>query len=298
MAVAVAFAFLAACGFASGNVLVRVGTQKVPAPTAALLTVFSGVVVVGGLALALNLDEITSLSTEAMGWILVLGIMGYPMARLFIITAISMVGATRAVPMAGLQPVIAFTLGVILLGERPDLLVIVGTPVIVAGLFFVVMPRKNAATGDAAGNVRRFGYVLAIAAAATFASRDVISRHVVSELIDPLVSAGLALTVGGVILGAILSRQVVTTIGSLPRNYLLLCILAGVFQGLAVASLFQALSRAPVTVVSPIYATQPLITLILAHIFLRRLETIDMLLAVGTMVSVVGVILVILGATG
>ena len=298
MAVAVAFAFLAACGFASGNVLVRVGTQKVPAPTAALLTVLSGVVVVGGLALALNLDEITSLSTEAMGWILVLGIMGYPMARLFIITAISMVGATRAVPMAGLQPVIAFTLGVILLGERPDLLVIVGTPVIVAGLFFVVMPRKNAATGDAAGNVRRFGYVLAIAVVVTFASRDVISRHVVSELIDPLVSAGLALTVGGVILGAILSRPVVTTIGSLPKNYLLLCILAGVFQGLAVASLFQALSRAPVTVVSPIYATQPLITLILAHIFLRRLETIDMLLAVGTMVSVVGVILVILGATG
>jgi drug/metabolite transporter (DMT)-like permease len=71
-----------------------------------------------------------------------------------------------------------------------------------------------------------------------------------------------------------------------------------VFQGLAVASLFQALSRAPVTVVSPIYATQPLITLVLAHIFLRRLETIDILLAVGTMVSVVGVILVILGATG
>ena len=55
MAVAVAFAFLAACGFASGNVLVRVGTQKVPAPTAALLTVFSGVVLVGGLALALRL---------------------------------------------------------------------------------------------------------------------------------------------------------------------------------------------------------------------------------------------------
>ena len=71
-----------------------------------------------------------------------MGIMGYPMARLFIITAISMVGATRAVPMSGLQPVIAFALGVLLLGERPDLLVTVGTPVIVLGLFFVVMPRS------------------------------------------------------------------------------------------------------------------------------------------------------------
>lgn len=298
MAVAVAFAFLAACGFASGNVLVRVGTQKVPAPTAALLTVFSGAVLVGGLALVLNLEEITSLSIEAMGWILVLGIMGYPMARLFIITAISMVGATRAVPMAGLQPVIAFMLGVILLGERPNLLVTIGTPIIVAGLFLVVMPRSNANSRDTIANVRRIGYVLAIGAAATFAGRDVISRHVVSDLIDPLVSAGLALTVGGVILGAILHRQVATTIRTLPKNYLLLCVLAGVFQGLAVASLFQALSRAPVTVVSPIYATQPLMTLIMAHIFLRRLETIDLLLALGTMTSVVGVILVVLGANG
>ncbi|PKB73974.1 MAG: hypothetical protein BZY72_04215 [SAR202 cluster bacterium Io17-Chloro-G8] len=298
MAVAVAFAFLAACGFASGNVLVRVGTEKVPAPTATLLTVFSGIILIVGLTLALRLDEISSLSIEALGWILVLGILGYPMARLFIITAISMVGAARAVPMAGLQPVVAFTLGVILLGERPDLLVIVGTPVIVVGLLLVVMPRRGANSGDGVVNVRRLGYLLAIGSAATFASRDTISRHVVTDLIDPLVSAGLALAIGGTILAVILHRQVARSVMTVPRKYLLICALAGVFQGLAVASLFQALSRAPVTVVSPIYASQPLITLILAHFFLKRLEAIDFLLALGTMVSVVGVILVILGATG
>ncbi len=298
MAVAIAFAFLAACGFASGNVLVRVGTEKVPAPTATLLTVFSGIILIVGLTLVLRLDEISSLSIEALGWILVLGILGYPMARLFIITAISMVGAARAVPMAGLQPVVAFTLGVILLGERPDLLVIVGTPVIVVGLLLVVMPRRGANSGDGVVNVRRLGYLLAIGSAATFASRDTISRHVVTDLIDPLVSAGLALAIGGTILAVILHRQVARSVMTVPRKYLLICALAGVFQGLAVASLFQALSRAPVTVVSPIYASQPLITLILAHFFLKRLEAIDFLLALGTMVSVVGVILVILGATG
>lgn len=298
MAVAVAFAFLAACGFASGNVLVRVGTEKVPAPTATLLTVFSGIILIVGLTLVFRLDEISSLSIEALGWILVLGILGYPMARLFIITAISMVGAARAVPMAGLQPVVAFTLGVILLGERPDLLVIVGTPVIVVGLLLVVMPRRGANSGDGVVNVRRLGYLLAIGSAATFASRDTISRHVVTDLIDPLVSAGLALAIGGTILAVILHRQVARSVMTVPTKYLLICALAGVFQGLAVASLFQALSRAPVTVVSPIYASQPLITLILAHFFLKRLEAIDFLLALGTMVSVVGVILVILGATG
>ncbi|HIM63194.1 MAG TPA: EamA family transporter [Dehalococcoidia bacterium] len=298
MAVAVAFAFLAACGFASGNVLVRVGTQRVPAPTATLLTVFSGIILILGLALILRLDGIKSLSTESLGWILVLGIAGYPIARLFMITAISMVGAARAVPMAGLQPVVAFILGVALLGERPDLLVIVGTPIIVVGLFFVVMPRRGSASGDGVAKVQRVGYLLAIGGAATFATRDVISRHVVADLIDPLVSAGLALAVGGTILAVILHRQAAKSIMTIPKNYLLICMLAGVFQGLAVASLFQALSRAPVTVVSPIYASQPLLTLILAHFFLKRLEAIDFLLALGTMVSVVGVILVILGATG
>ncbi|MCI0903068.1 MAG: DMT family transporter [Chloroflexi bacterium] len=297
MAVAVAFAFLAACGFASGNVLVRVGTQKVPPPTAALLTVLSSVALVAGLALALRLDEIGSLSLEAMGWILVMGIMAYPMARVLLVTAISMVGAARAVTMSGVQPVIAFALGVILLGERPDLLVTLGTPVIVAGLFLVVVPRTGSNVGGQVVNVRRLGYVLALFGAATFASRDVISRHVVSGIVDPLLTAGLALAVGAVILTALLHRQVVSSIQTLPGKYLLICALAGLFQGLAVASLFQALSRAPVTVVSPIYACTPLITLVLARIFLRRLEVIDWLLVAGTGLSVGGVILVIFGAT-
>ena len=297
MAVAVAFAFLAACGFASGNILVRVGTQKVPPPTAALLTVLSSVALVAGLALALRLDEIGSLSLEAMGWILVMGIMGYPVARVLLVTAISMVGAARAVTMSGVQPVIAFALGVILLGERPDLLVTLGTPVIVAGLFLVVVPRTGSNVGGQVVNVRRLGYVLALFGAATFASRDVISRHVVSGIVDPLLTAGLALAVGAVILTALLHRQVVSSIQTLPGKYLLICALAGLFQGLAVASLFQALSRAPVTVVSPIYACTPLITLVLARIFLRRLEVIDWLLVAGTGLSVGGVILVILGAT-
>ncbi len=298
MALAVVFALLASCGFACGNILVRVGTQRVPAPTAALLTVLSSMMLVAGLALALNLDEFKALSPIALGWIVVLGIMGYPMARLFLITAISMVGAARAVPMQGIQPLIAFALGVVLLGEQPSLLVSIGTPVIVAGLLLVVMPRPDLSSGGRVQNVRRLGYILALCGAATFAGRDVISRHVVSDIANPLVTAGLALAVGATVLTLILHRQVAVSIKTLPRNYLLICGLAGLFQGLAVASLFQALSRAPVTVVSPIYACTPLITLVLARVFLRRLETIDFLLVAGTLLSVIGVILVIWGATG
>ena len=267
-------------------------------PRQPLLTVLSGVVMVGGVALIVNLEDIKSLSLESMGWIVLLGIMGYPMARLLLVSGISMVGASRAAPMSGIQPVIAFTLGVILLDERPNLLIILGTPIIVSGLFLVVMPRRGASLAGQVVQIRRLGYLLALGGAATFATRDVISRQVVSTISDPLVTSGLALAVGGAILTVLLHRQVIRSIRTLPRNYLLICTLAGLFQGLAVASLFQALSRAPVTVVSPIYAFTPVITLILAHTFLRRMETIDFLVVAGTMLSVVGVILAIFGATG
>jgi len=89
---------------------------------------------------------------------------------------------------------------------------------------------------------------------------------------------------------------VINSFRNLPGKYLALCCLAGVCQGLAVAFLFQALSRAPVTVVSPINASSPLITLLLAHLFLQRLEHINPLLVLGTLLSVGGVVLVVVGA--
>ena len=111
-----------------------------------------------------------------------------------------------------------------------------------------------------------------------------------------MVTAAFALSIGGVLLFMLTYRDVINSLRNLPSKYLALCCLAGVCQGLAVAFLFQALSRAPVTVVSPINASSPLITLLLAHLFLQRLEHINPLLVLGTLLSVGGVVLVVVGA--
>jgi drug/metabolite transporter (DMT)-like permease len=92
------------------------------------------------------------------------------------------------------------------------------------------------------------------------------------------------------------AADAVNTVRRVPAKYLAICGLAGISQGLGVASLFQALSRAPVTVVSPINASGPLITLLLVHLFLQRVESITPRLILGTFLSVAGVIVVILGA--
>lgn len=276
----------------------RVGTQYVPPPAATFFTVLVGAVLITAIAFAVNFDEIKTLPLEVYGWVTAMGILAYCVARVLHNWALRMVGATRAVPMISLQPLMAFAIGFLILGERPNLLVTIGTPIVVGGILLVVMPRRSAGETNRV-EVRKLGYLLAIGGSMAFVTRDAISRHVLGALAlaPPFVVSGFALVFGGAILFAFIHRSVINSIRNLPLKYVGICCLAGLLQGLAVASLFHALSRAPVTVVTPIYASQPIIALVLASVFLRQLESVDWLLAVGTLLSVGGVILVILGAT-
>ena len=276
----------------------RVSTQYIPPPAATFFTVLVGAVLISGIAFAVNFDEIKVLPLQVYGWITVMGILAYCVARVLHNTALRMVGAARTVPMISLQPLMAFAIGFLILGERPNLLVTIGTPIIVGGILLVVMPRRR--PQEAGGlEVRKLGYLLAIGGSVAFVTRDAISRHVLGALAlaPPFVVSGFALVIGGAILFAFIHRSVIRSVRNLPLKYVGICCIAGLLQGLAVASLFHALSRAPVTIVTPIYASQPIIALALASVFLRRLESLDWLLAAGTVLSVAGVVMVILGAT-
>ncbi len=249
------------------------------------------------LALGVSYSEIKSLDLQTLGWFALMGTMAYPFARVLVNTAITMVGASGAAPMGSIQPILALGLAVAFLDERPNLLVIAGTVVVVGGLITIVLRPNPVISPGRRLATNRLGYLLAIGASATFATRDVISRHVVTGIASPLVSVAFALTFGGLILLVLTHRDVLKSLRQLPPKDVAVCCLAGVCQGLAVASLFQALGRAPVSVVSPINATNPLITLALVHIFLRQLESVNRFLVVGTLLSVGGVIAVVLGAT-
>lgn len=274
----------------------RVGTQHVAPPVATFYTVLVGAVLITSIAFAVNFEDIKTLPLEVYGWITVMGILAYCVARVLHNTAIRMVGAARSVPMISIQPLLAFAIGFLILGERPNLLVTAGTPIIVVGILLVMLPRRQ--TGQTI-EIRKLGYLLAFGGSLAFVTRDAISRHVLGTLAlaPPFVVSGFALIIGGSILFAFIHKGVINSIRNQPMRYVGICCLAGLLQGIAVASLFHALSRAPVTIVTPIYASQPIIALSLAAIFLRQMESLNWVLAVRTVMSVAGVVMVILGAT-
>lgn len=274
----------------------RVGTQHVAPPVATFYTVLVGAVLITSIAFAVNFDDIKTMPLETYGWITVMGILAYCVARVLHNTAIRMVGAARTVPMISVQPLLAFVIGFFVLKERPDLLVTIGTPIIVGGLLLVMIPRRQE---SGTVEIRKLGYLLAFGGSLAFVTRDAISRHVLGglALAPPFVVSGFALVIGGAILFAFIHKGVINSIRHQPMRYVGICCAAGVLQGIAVASLFHALSRADVTIITPIYASQPIIALTLAAIFLRQMESLNWVLVVGTVLSVAGVIMVILGAT-
>ena len=288
--------FVAAIGFGLGTIFIRVATQRIPAPTATLFAVISSVPIAIIPALALHSSEIFEQSWEAYAWFALMGAMGYPIAFVFLNVAIKMVGAARTAPFSSVQPIFAFTLGTIFLGERPGLLVAMGTPIIVAGLVLVLTSRVSGDGPERFSRAGLLGYLLATTSSATFASRDVIIRHVVSGVASSLITSAYALTMGSVMLLTLTLPSAIRSFRGVPPRYIMMCVLTGVCQGVAVVSLFQALSRAPVTVISPILATSSLFVLVLAHFTLSRMESVTIPLVIGTILTVAGVAFVVLGA--
>ena len=276
----------------------RVAVQRIPAPTATMLAMLSSLPIAVAPALVFHSGEMLTQPLKSYAWFALMGAMAYPVAFMFLNVSIKLVGAARAAPFSSVQPVFAFALGATFLGERPGLLVALGTPVIVAGLALVLTSRASSLNTQGWARSNAFGYLLAIGSSATFASRDVISRHVVSDLAPSLVASAYSLSMGAVMLLALILPRAAGSFRGVPARYPLMCILTGIGQGIAVVSLFQALSRAPVTVVSPILATSSLFVLLFAHQFLGRMESITLPLVFGALLTVTGVVLVVLGAAG
>ena len=288
---------MAAIGFATSAVFVRVATQRIPAPTATLFTVLTSIPIAAAPAIALHHSEILAQPLKAYGWFTIMALLAYPLATVFFNVSIKLVGASRAAPFQSAQPIIAFTLGTLFLSEAPGLLVAVGTPVIVAGLALVLTSRASRDPSQGFTRTQLLGYLVALGSAASFSTRDVVSRHVVSGIAPPLVTSVYTIAIGSLMLLALTLPSAIRSFRGVPFRYTSKCIFAGVFQGIANISLFQALSLAPVTVVSPTLATQSLFVLAIAHFTLSRLESVTIPLVIGTVLSVIGVTLVVLGAS-
>jgi drug/metabolite transporter (DMT)-like permease len=148
----------------------------------------------------------------------------------------------------------------------------------------------NASTAETTARRRTLlGYACALTAAMSYGAGNVLTRHSVTEVGEPLVGTTLALFWGTLGFSLLLLRGGRERPVDFRRGALHFAV-AGFFSTIGVASLFFALERAAVVVVVPVSSTNPLFTLLFAAVLLRDVERLTLRLVAGALLVVAGVI--------
>ncbi len=313
--------------FGSGMVLARVGLVHVPPGAGNFLSLVVGWALVASVTVILHPDALFGVSLGAFGWLAMIGVVNFPVGRFMNFASIKHLGVLRANPILAMAPVVSAFEGAVFLGERVNWRIGAGTALAVSGVIIVVYaevtargggvaagPRPATADGRAPGLVERrprlVGYLAAASAALAYGTVPVLGRIAVTgeagnvPLIGrfaaeaptlPLVSATYTMLVGFIVMGLFAAPSVPTALRA-PRRALAFVAMGGLAMSTGVSLLYLALSRASVVVVSPVFALNAFVALVLAHFFLQRLERVTPPLVIGTVLVVAGVVAVILGA--
>ena len=289
---AIGLAILAAFGFGSASVFARRAMEGISLIPAVWLSLVVSFALCAVLAVAFAFDDLGKLTLAAFLWVMVLTVVQNFGGRGQNYMAVNIIGASRASLFFATQAPFGALLAMVFLGESITVPIIVGTFAVAAGLL--------AASGDSLLEGWRtdrkylLGYLVALSAGAAYGGTNIVFKKAAEHLDSPLVITALSLLAGLVLLFPFTARSVsaspralVADLGSLRS-----VALAGLAAGIGMNALYFALQKADAVVIGPIVASNPLITLLVAHIFISRLEKVTLRLVAGGVLAVIGVILV------
>lgn len=220
--------------------------------------------------------------TEAWPFLLA-GLLGPGLSQLLFTLAVREAGPSRTSVVVGTAPLFAVAIAFVFLGEPLEAGLVVGAILIVAGGLLLVGER------DRPEHVRLIGLALALAATIVFAIRDNVVRWLaVDSEVAPGVAASATLAAGA----ALIMVYVLSTRAPLRVRDARVFAPAGVLFGLSYVCLFEAYYRGPVTVVSPLVATESLWGVVLSAVVLGRSERVGVRLFAGALLVVSGGILI------
>jgi drug/metabolite transporter (DMT)-like permease len=271
--------------FGLALVLTQFGLRHLPAGSGASISVPTSAMLFWLLA-PLLLDT-SRADARAVAIFVAVGVLFPATVTLLTFEANRQMGPNVAGALGNLAPVFAVLAAAAVLGEAPDLLQSVGIVAIVAGVVALSLDRQWLGMSWPAWAV-----ALPLAAAAIRGSVQPVAKYGLALWPAPFAAALIGYTVSSVVVvGAVLMRFGARR-SEWRRSGVLWFAGVGVCNGGAVLAMYAALGRGPVTLVSPLVATYPMVTLALTALLMRSART-GPPVAVGVAATVAGVAMLI-----
>ncbi len=265
----VALALVSAVLFGAMTVTLRFGLRRYPDPDGATL---AAMLVALAVTLVAAAFEAGARGVDAGGlWpYLLTGLLAPAASQICITRAVRAAGPSRTAVALGSAPLVSVVIALLVLAEPARTPLLFGAALIVVGGVALAWEPVRP------DHFQRVGLAYAFAAAVFFATRDNVVRG-----LDP--SRPLAAAAATMLTGA-----VVALLWARRRPPLAPFVLTGFLYGLSYISLFEALHRGRVTVVSPLVATEALWGVGLSVLLLRRQELVGRRLLLGAVLIVAG----------
>lgn len=294
---AIALSFLAGAGFGTSAILARLGMQRLqPLPSVFISVIVSAIPAII-LAAIFAQGDIRAAPLIAFFWFLVLGAINFLGGRTQNFGAINRIGATQSSTILSTSAVFSAIFAITLAGERPHFLIALGTAAVVVGL--IIGTGQSVRHGWVTDKRAILGYLMAVGAAASYGGTNVIAKELTQAYGSPLMISAFSLIFGVLLLAPVAGQSTFAALRARSSGWgeFAFASLAGLASAVAVISLYYALQREDVVVVSPITSAYPLLTILLARIFISQLERITKQLVMGAALTLAGVIVVVIGST-
>jgi drug/metabolite transporter (DMT)-like permease len=196
-----------------------------------------------------------------------------------------LVGPTVAGTLSGTTPLFAVLGALLFLGEPL-------TPVVAAGTIAIVIGVVTLASRDSdrPRHIPTWVLLIPLAGAAIRGGAQAAVKGGLTLWPDPFAAVLIGYSVSSVMILAG-NRALVQRAGAiLDRRGIFWFAVVGICNGLGVLAMYAALARGQVSVVSPLAATYPLVTLALSALFLRE-EKFRVRVLLGVAITVVGAVI-------
>ena len=212
--------------------------------------------------------------------------------------AVKAIGANLSGPLMETSVLFALVLAVTLLGEKLTMMKVLGIALILAGPLLTV--EKKGAAKAAGGQKLAFtpnyieGYVFSLLAASAYGTSPILVRMALEHVSwHASIAGGLVSYVAAsiVVLIAIPLLGKVKHVSEISGEAAKWFCWAGFFVGVSQLLRYIALSFAPVSVVSPIQRLSLVFRLVFSYMLNREYEIFDSRMILGTIVSLLGAVL-------
>ena len=279
-------AMFSAMGWAGDSVLVRLGVRRSNIFAAMLMSYLVSVTCIWTYLVATT--PLVFLRSRAMVYFLISGCLQPLFARALFYEGITRIGVARTGPLRGAEPLFATIIAVVLLHERPGIMVYLGTALIMGSLWLISGSRGGAAKW------RLVDAALPLGAGLVSAISQTLRKEGLKILPNPFVATAIVTSTSLALLISFILLTKRVNLLRMPRQSFLFFVAAGCVAVSAQVTNFIAIGQGDLSVIIPLLNTTPLFTVLFSGLFLRSLETLSPRIVVGASLMVGGVVLITL----